>query len=250
MECSLCDIGFHGPKFTFSNRRQGGEETKARLYRFLANKKWMNLFPKASVLNGWALHSDHCPIVLFMQGRRCRGSGRSTPSFKFEPMWFRHSSFKEEMRKIWNNDASRVMPLSEKLSCCGEKLRRWNEFTFGNVQRNITQLKEHIDALQRQERTITLIQEEAAATANLDEWLAREELLWKQRSRAEWLKAGDRNTTFFRAKATQRRDKKLINRLETEDGHEVNDTASILNEVSMVVKSTSRVELREFSLVD
>ena len=46
----------------------------------------------------------------------------------------------------------------------------------------------------------------------------REEVMWKQRSRIEWLKHGDRNSKFFHATASQRRQKNRIGGLVDELG--------------------------------
>ena len=44
----------------------------------------------------------------------------------------------------------------------------------------------------------------------INEILIREEIMWNQRSRALWIKWGDRNTSFFHATASQRRRKSRI----------------------------------------
>lgn len=51
-----------------------------------------------------------------------------------------------------------------------------------------------------------------------DEVLLQEEILWLQKSRVEWLQAGDRNTTFFHLSTLIRRRKNRIEALQDTDG--------------------------------
>lgn len=52
----------------------------------------------------------------------------------------------------------------------------------------------------------------------MDELLYREEMLWLQRSRVNWLKEGDRNTCYFQQKAVWRARKNLVQKLKKDDG--------------------------------
>lgn len=48
-ESNLYDLGYKGYQYTFSNRRMGLSETKARLDRALACGDWITNFPKANI---------------------------------------------------------------------------------------------------------------------------------------------------------------------------------------------------------
>ncbi|CAL5340398.1 unnamed protein product [Camellia sinensis] len=54
--------------------------------------------------------------------------------------------------------------------------------------------------------------------SDIDEILERESIFWGQRARANWLKDGDRNTSFFHSKATQSHKKKKIDSIVDPNG--------------------------------
>ena len=52
----------------------------------------------------------------------------------------------------------------------------------------------------------------------INEMMLREEMMWNQRSRALWIKCGDRNTKFFHATASNRQKKNRIEGLNDLEG--------------------------------
>jgi hypothetical protein len=66
--------------------------------------------------------------------------------------------------------------------------------------------------------------------------LLAEEELWRQRSRAIWIKSGDKNTKFFHHYATHRRNNKHLWEVITEDGEVLTGQENIKKEANMYFK--------------
>lgn len=58
-KCNLVDMGSAGPKFTWTNGRQGPTNVQKRLDRALCNENWRTLFPEGMTLVLPRTYSDH-----------------------------------------------------------------------------------------------------------------------------------------------------------------------------------------------
>ncbi|KAL9659123.1 hypothetical protein QQ045_028214 [Rhodiola kirilowii] len=201
-DCMLTDLRFKGSKYTYSNKRKGENETKVRLGRAIATQQWREKFPNCKVSHLTTYVSDHCPLLVDLDADASRGKSKI---FRFEPMWFRHEKLKEFVDNCWSMELSTMSNVSDKLKELSKRLYKWNANTFGNVQHNIRRLKKDLDTIRECPRTEEVVAHEVKVVEVMDEWLLREEILWKQRSRADWLKEEDSNTRFFYAKASSRR---------------------------------------------
>lgn len=76
-----------------------------------------------------------------------------------------------------------------------------------------------------------LIKLEAHLRRELDEVLDREETLWYQKSRIDWLKNGDRNTTFFHLSTIIRRWKNKITSIKNNEGVWLQNKEDIKNHI-------------------
>lgn len=57
--------------------------------------------------------------------------------------------------------------------------------------------------------------------------MVKEDCLWHQRSRVDWLKAGDLSTSYFHSRANQRNRKNYISKLVLEDGTTIEEEQGI-----------------------
>ena len=108
--------------------------------------------------------------------------------------------------------------LYKKQAATREALRKWNKEVFGHCQVRINQIMQNITEIQKKPPSDGNGRLEEALQVELSEWLARTEVLWKQKSRELWLKEGDRSTKFFHMSTIIRRRRNHIDAIKSEDG--------------------------------
>lgn len=99
----------------------------------------------------------------------------------------------------------------ERIKQCQEQLLNWNWKEFGNVNKVLKKKKkERLQQLEFWDSLHGKAEEIQKVRKEINEIQVKEEMMWNQRSRALWLKWGDRNTKFFHATTSQRRRKNYI----------------------------------------
>ena len=103
--------------------------------------------------------------------------------------------------------------LGKCLEACRVRLDRWNRTEFGHVGRTIVDLQKRLAWLELQPSFPTVRRDLRSTRVDLNIWLEKEDAMWWQRSRINWMQSGDRNTRFFHAKVSARHSKNLISGL-------------------------------------
>ncbi|KAL5776130.1 hypothetical protein ACOSP7_009056 [Xanthoceras sorbifolium] len=115
----------------------------------------------------------------------------------------------------WGGFASDVSgrDLRDKLVMCADRLENWSKVKFGSLKKAIDRKRCEINLLYDRQQTNQVLNVIKTRERELESLLSKEELYWKQRSRVDWLLAGDKNSKFFHRRASARKKKNLISSL-------------------------------------
>lgn len=223
-DMDLLEVEFTGAAHTWARGLSPETRQSARLDRAFCNGNWGLRFDRAKVKHLPASHSDHCPIFVSPNGFVPIQS--INRPFRFQATWLSHEKFTEFVTDKWETNRA-LIPALEHLS---EELQSWNKNVFGNIFHQKRSLLARLEGVQKSlsiKVNNGLLKLESKMRRELDEVLDREETLWYQKSRIDWLKDGDRKTTFFHLSTIVRRWRNKISAIKGDDGEWIHDKEAV-----------------------
>lgn len=140
--------------------------------------------------------------------------------FLYEDAWQREESYDSAVNEGWVHAAGDfcLRDLNTNLIHMQSHLTDWKTKKFGDVRRKIKKVRREFEKEKGSSLYRGSSPREKELARQLNELLHREEIMAQQRSRVDWLRAGDRNTGFFHAQSTARRTRNRISALEDANG--------------------------------
>ncbi|KAE8736154.1 hypothetical protein F3Y22_tig00000132pilonHSYRG00024 [Hibiscus syriacus] len=200
--------------FTWASGTRARSFVCERIDRYVAKNDWRLLFPEARVDTVPMASSDHSAIVLSLEGVAVMRSVRKD-YFKFDACWAEEEKCKDIVQRAWGNwDDS----FETKVGKLGDTLGGWQRMRRSKAKREEKRLRGAILKIDSGPFNDEKCDLRRNVMAELKDVLDKDEMFWLQRSRVAWLKDGDRNSSFFHARANGRRKKNWIEGLENEGG--------------------------------
>ncbi|XP_024010659.1 uncharacterized protein LOC112086114 [Eutrema salsugineum] len=224
-QCNLIDMGYHGPWFTWCNKRQEGLIHK-KLDRVLVNEEWLLNHPYSySVFKAGGV-SDHLRGRFYLS----HNDQRTKKSFKFLNALAKMPEFLPAMEsfcqrwRVFASDGGALGEISGTFSF---------DISYAPSHQKVKELETDSKAFEelckKQEANATNPSQEALAAA-LTKWehlYELEEAYLKQKSKLHWINVGDKsNKIFFRAVCV-RESQNLIKKIVDKNGNVLKDPVDI-----------------------
>lgn len=153
-------------------------------------------------------------------------------------MWMKDPNFLTLIENWWKEgtfEGSKLFCFIAKLKLVKQKLLQWNSQHFKNIFSTKRALEERLAALNDKIISMGMDQESFHQERNLlleyEDIVSKEEIFWKQKSRENWLRMGDKNAKFFHNITKLRRSKNWISKLEIKHNQILEDPDEIKNEI-------------------
>ena len=98
---------------------------------------------------------------------------------------------------------------------------------FGKVDREIKSRQLKLQQIQDSIHTVEDVRQEKELRLELEYLMDKEEIIWAQKARSNWITQGDRNSKYFQTLVKQRRARNRILQLRKADGNLTEDLSEI-----------------------
>ena len=117
--------------------------------------------------------------------------------------------------------------LVQKVDSCESNLQAWSKHSFRNIRRLLQQKKKILAQAEALSMAGTNHEQVRTLRGEVYDLMVKDDCLWHQRSRVQWLKVGDMNTGYFHSRANQRNRRNYISKLVPDDGATIEEEKQI-----------------------
>lgn len=225
------DMRFHGPLFTWTNKRFLGPIGK-KLDRTLINEAWFTAYPQSLALFLAPEISDHCPYLIDLA---TINPSSGTKPFKFFNYLRAHHDFLPTVTAAWLSigiEDHTLSTMSKKQKALKRALKTLNSNNFSQIQKRVSETNSLLKIAQVQalhQPDETHFQEERNCQIILSKLKEVEEAYFKQKSKINWLQLDDQNISYFHKVIMARTAYNLIHTLTAMHGRVVVDHLTMGN---------------------
>ncbi|XP_062081100.1 uncharacterized protein LOC133785901 [Humulus lupulus] len=219
-----------GSYFTWTNNQEGLARIYSKIDHALINEEWLDLFPHCLAVYQWEGVSDHCSCVVSNIPLEAMGF----KLFKFYNFWSSHPDFIQLVLNSWRApvNASGLRAIYTRLVRLKHHLKKLNRDWFGDVGSGYQSALEALQTAQHQAQEkpqdfrLQEVVKERASEFHSQEQIYHSFLV--QRSKINWIRKGDVNSSFFHAFLKKRKAENSIVSYINEHGLLIDDFKEVV----------------------